>query len=101
MVTVENDVPEANEGREAITFEVVEDALSTARAISAICPRAISMPGRTISPTRLRGHPGSLDALFNVGADEPLTYALSLDTSDLPALLSQGEEVEYAPTARR
>ena len=30
VVTIENDVPVANEDREAITFEVVEDALSTA-----------------------------------------------------------------------
>ena len=95
VVTIENDVPVANEDREAITIDVVEDALSTTLGDPAICPRAISMPARTFSPTRRRAAIGSLDALFNVGADEPLTYALSLDTSDLPALLSQGEEVSY------
>ena len=95
VVTIENDVPVANEDREAITFEVVEDALSTSAGRSRRSVRGQSRcrPGQSVRPGF--GRPGSLDALFNVGADEPLTYALSLDTSDLPALLSQGRGSQY------
>ena len=77
VVTIENDVPVANEDREPITFEVVEDALSTTRGRSRRSVRRQSRcrPGQLASD-EASGAAGSLDALFNVGADEPLTYAL-------------------------
>ncbi|HET8786829.1 MAG TPA: VCBS domain-containing protein, partial [Candidatus Limnocylindrales bacterium] len=46
-------------------------------------------------PTTTGGGAGSLDALFNAGADTPLTFALSDDTSGLPVLHSGGVLVTY------
>ena len=39
---------------------------------------------------------GSVVPLFNSGADQPLTFSLSTDTSGLPALTSGGVAVTYA-----
>ena len=39
---------------------------------------------------------GSVTTLFSAGADAPLTYSLSTDTSGLPALTSGGVAVTYA-----
>ena len=39
---------------------------------------------------------GSLAGLVSVGADEPASFGLSLDTSGLPILFSSGERVSYA-----
>ena len=40
--------------------------------------------------------PGSVATLFNSGADAPLSFSLSADTSGLPALTSAGVAVTYA-----
>ncbi|HET8785347.1 MAG TPA: VCBS domain-containing protein, partial [Candidatus Limnocylindrales bacterium] len=47
-------------------------------------------------PTTTGGAAGSLDALFNGGADQPLSYTLSDDTSGLPTLHSGGVLVTYS-----
>ena len=47
-------------------------------------------------PTTTGGGAGSLGALFNAGADQPLTFGLSSDTSGLPALTSNGHAVLYS-----
>ncbi len=52
--------------------------------------------GDDVTQDEASGAPGSLTALFRVGADEDLTVGLSPATASLPRLLSQGAEVQYA-----
>ena len=52
--------------------------------------------GQDNSDDEASGLAGSLTTLFEEGADEPLTYTLSTDTSDLPTLFSKGEAVTYS-----
>ena len=102
VVTIENDVPVANEGREAITFEVVEDALSTTLGDRGDLSEGNLDAGQDLLSDEASGDAGSLDALFNVGADEPLSYALSLDTSATCRPCSRrARKSPMSPTARR
>ena len=65
--------------------------------------------GRDQRGDETSGLAGSLTGAVEVGADEPLTYELSLATSTLPTLFSKGDAVTYAvavndggtPTIRR
>ncbi|WP_343565386.1 T1SS-143 repeat domain-containing protein, partial [Kiloniella sp. b19] len=79
IISIEDDIPVANEGD--VTDAVQEDALSGANRENA---------GQTTTAT------GSIISLFSVGADEAPTYSLTTDTTELPSLSSQGEEVSYS-----
>ena len=71
-----------------VTGLVDEDALATGNNDSA--------PGDDPGGASASGLAGSLGALFNAGADQPLSFSLSTVTSGLPSLTSNGHAVTYA-----
>ena len=105
VVTIENDVPVANEGpRCRSPFDsgggrAVDDALGDPGDLS---DGNLDAGQDNLLPTRRRAAAGSLDALFNVGADEPLTYALVARHVGPAGLALAGRGGHYtSPTARR
>src|ERR1043166_7400998 len=68
-----------------VSGQVDEDALATGNGDSA--------PGDDPGGASASGLAGSLDALFNAGADQPLSFTLSTDTTGLPNLTSNGNQV--------
>ena len=83
VVTVEDDSPTASQA--LVTGTVDEDGLAGGIAGG---PGAVSGTATVAS--------GSVAALFNSGADTPLSYSLLSGTGGLPALTSGGAEVTYA-----
>lgn len=75
--TIENDVPELSGALESGS---VDEA---------------NLPAGT-SPSVPVDTAGNLNALVDVGADEPPVWSLSTDTSGLPALTSQGVALDYS-----
>ena len=96
-IAVENDVPIAAVAPPAVSATVVEDALlTTAPGDTGDLSDGNLDAGQDNSDDEASGLAGSLTTLFEEGADEPLTYTLSTDTSDLPTLFSQGEALTYS-----
>ena len=95
VISVDDDipVPKNNEGSVTgwSTRTIFPAALATMRRATTI--RATPMA--TTTERRRGGAAGSLNGLYNVGADEPLTIGLSGNTSGLPALFSGGVPVTY------
>jgi len=85
VIDVDDDIPVPGDGN--VSGQVDEDALADGNNDSA----AGDDPGGTTAS----GGAGSLAALFDGGADQPLTFGLSGDTSGLPALFSNGVAVDY------
>src|SRR5262249_40736997 len=83
VVTVDDDTPQASQ--ESSTGTVDEDGVP-----GGIAGGVGDVAGEATVAT------GSVAPLFNSGADQPLTFSLSTDTSNLPALRSGGVAVTYA-----
>ena len=85
-INVDDDTPVATEGQN-VGGIVDEDELPAGIGDNA--------PGDDAGGTTVNGNVG---ALFQSGADQPLTYSLTGDTTGLPALSSGGQTVSYTPT---
>src|SRR5262249_11884264 len=83
IITVDDDTPTASQA--SSTGTVDEDGLP-----GGIPGGVGDVPGEAITAT------GSVAPLFNSGADQPLTFSLSTDTSGLPSLTSGGVTVTYS-----
>ncbi|WDG77743.1 hypothetical protein PUP68_19380 [Pseudomonas chlororaphis] len=83
VITVDDDTPTAN--GTAVTGTVDEDGV-----INGIAGGIGDVPGEAITAS------GSVTGIFQSGADVPLTYSLSSDTSGLPALSSGGVALVYS-----
>ncbi|AZD22867.1 hypothetical protein C4K24_3566 [Pseudomonas chlororaphis subsp. aurantiaca] len=83
VITVDDDTPTANGTAGAGTVD--EDGLA-----NGIAGGVGDVPGEATTAS------GSVTAIFQSGADVPLTYALSSDTSGLPALSSGGVALVYS-----
>ncbi|NNB43208.1 beta strand repeat-containing protein [Pseudomonas chlororaphis] len=83
VITVDDDTPTANGAAEAGTVD--EDGLA-----NGIAGGVGDVPGEATTAN------GSVTGIFQSGADVPLTYALSSDTSGLPALSSGGVALVYS-----
>ncbi|WP_373369411.1 beta strand repeat-containing protein [Pseudomonas chlororaphis] len=83
VITVDDDTPTANGTAEAGTVD--EDGLA-----NGIAGGVGDVPGEATTAS------GSVTAIFQSGADVPLTYSLSSDTSGLPALSSGGVALVYS-----
>jgi len=83
VITVDDDTPTANGAAGAGTVD--EDGLA-----NGIAGGVGDVPGEATTAS------GSVTAIFQSGADVPLTYALSSDTSGLPALSSGGVALVYS-----
>src|SRR5262249_5042908 len=77
IITVDDDTPTASQA--SSTGTVDEDGLP-----GGIPGGVGDVPGEAITAT------GSVAPLFNSGADQPLTFSLSTDTSGLPQTLTSG-----------
>ncbi|MGE7957493.1 DUF5801 repeats-in-toxin domain-containing protein [Pseudomonas sp. NPDC089530] len=83
VITVDDDTPDAT--GTAVTGTVDEDGLP-----NGIAGGIGDVPGQATVNT------GSVTGIFHSGADVPLTYSLSSDTSGLPALSSGGVALVYS-----
>jgi len=83
VITVDDDTPTANGTAGAGTVD--EDGLA-----NGIAGGVDDVPGEATTAS------GSVTAIFQSGADVPLTYSLSSDTSGLPALSSGGVALVYS-----
>ncbi|AIC20742.1 hypothetical protein EY04_18080 [Pseudomonas chlororaphis] len=83
VITVDDDTPTANGTAEAGTVD--EDGLA-----NGIAGGIGDVPGEATTTS------GNVTAIFQSGADVPLTYSLSSDTSGLPALTSGGVALVYS-----
>ncbi|ROL90233.1 hypothetical protein BK637_10540 [Pseudomonas chlororaphis] len=83
VITVDDDTPTANGTAAAGTVD--EDGLA-----NGIAGGVGDVPGEATTTS------GSISGIFQSGADVPLTYALSSDTSGLPALSSGGVALVYS-----
>ncbi|CAI8787517.1 hypothetical protein EMIT048CA2_180115 [Pseudomonas chlororaphis] len=83
VITVDDDTPTANGTAAAGTVD--EDGLA-----NGIAGGVGDVPGEATTAS------GSVTGIFQSGADVPLTYALSSDTSGLPALSSGGVALVYS-----
>ena len=83
IVTVDDDTPTASQAQQTGTVD--EDGVP-----GGIAGGTGDVAGEATVAT------GSVAPLFNFGADQPLTFSLSTDTSGLPALTSGGVAVTYA-----
>ena len=83
IVTVDDDTPQASQAQQTGTVD--EDGVP-----GGIAGGTGDVAGEATVAT------GSVAPLFNSGADQPLTFSLSTDTSGLPALTSGGVAVTYA-----
>ncbi|WP_458378315.1 T1SS-143 repeat domain-containing protein [Pseudomonas chlororaphis] len=83
VITVDDDTPTAN--GTAVTGTVDEDGV-----INGIAGGIGDVPGEATTAS------GSVSGIFQSGADVPLTYSLSSDTSGLPALSSGGVALVYS-----
>ncbi|WP_414863416.1 DUF5801 repeats-in-toxin domain-containing protein, partial [Pseudomonas chlororaphis] len=83
VITVDDDTPTAN--GTAVTGTVDEDGV-----INGIAGGVGDVPGEATTAS------GSVSGIFQSGADVPLTYSLSSDTSGLPALTSGGVALVYS-----
>ncbi|WP_081232167.1 DUF5801 repeats-in-toxin domain-containing protein [Pseudomonas chlororaphis] len=83
VITVDDDTPTANGTAGAGTVD--EDGLA-----NGIAGGVGDVPGEATTAS------GSVTAIFQSGADIPLTYSLSSDTSGLPALSSGGVTLVYS-----
>ncbi|MBU4636615.1 T1SS-143 repeat domain-containing protein [Pseudomonas chlororaphis] len=83
VITVDDDTPTAN--GTAVTGTVDEDGV-----INGIAGGVGDVPGEATVAS------GSVSGIFQSGADVPLTYSLSSDTSGLPALTSGGVALVYS-----
>ncbi|PMY64064.1 MULTISPECIES: hypothetical protein [Pseudomonas] len=83
VITVDDDTPTANGSAAAGTVD--EDGLA-----NGIAGGVGDVPGEATTTS------GSISGIFQSGADVPLTYALSSDTSGLPALSSGGVALVYS-----
>ncbi|MBP5077256.1 hypothetical protein HUS84_25495 [Pseudomonas chlororaphis] len=83
VITVDDDTPTAN--GTAVTGTVDEDGV-----INGIAGGIGDVPGEATTAS------GSVTGIFQSGADVPLTYSLSSDTSGLPALSSGGVALVYS-----
>ncbi|QQX56453.1 DUF5801 repeats-in-toxin domain-containing protein [Pseudomonas chlororaphis] len=83
VITVDDDTPTAN--GTAVTGTVDEDGLA-----NGIAGGVGDVPGEATTAN------GSVTGIFQSGADVPLSYALSGDTSGLPALSSGGVALVYS-----
>ncbi|WP_053275425.1 T1SS-143 repeat domain-containing protein [Pseudomonas chlororaphis] len=83
VITVDDDTPTANGTAEAGTVD--EDGLA-----NGIAGGIGDVPGEATVAS------GSVTGIFQSGADVPLTYSLSSDTSGLPALSSGGVALVYS-----
>ncbi|KAA5840805.1 hypothetical protein F2A38_17330, partial [Pseudomonas chlororaphis] len=83
VITVDDDTPTANGTAGAGTVD--EDGLA-----NGIAGGVDDVPGEATTAS------GSVTAIFQSGADVPLTYSLSIDTSGLPALSSGGVALVYS-----
>ncbi|MFA2535913.1 hypothetical protein ACEA51_29860, partial [Pseudomonas chlororaphis subsp. aurantiaca] len=83
VITVDDDTPTANGNAEAGTVD--EDGLA-----NGIAGGVGDVPGEAITAS------GSVTGIFQSGADVPLSYSLSSDTSGLPALSSGGVALVYS-----
>ncbi|WP_036998549.1 DUF5801 repeats-in-toxin domain-containing protein [Pseudomonas chlororaphis] len=83
VITVDDDTPTANGTAEAGTVD--EDGLA-----NGIAGGVGDVPGEATTAS------GNVTAIFQSGADVPLTYSLSSDTSGLPALSSGGVALVYS-----
>ncbi|AZD02920.1 DUF5801 repeats-in-toxin domain-containing protein [Pseudomonas chlororaphis] len=83
VITVDDDTPTANGTAAAGTVD--EDGLA-----NGIAGGVGDVPGEATTTS------GSVSGIFQSGADVPLTYALSSDTSGLPALTSGGVALVYS-----
>ena len=97
QITVNDDTPIAAVEPQVVSATVVEDALlTTAPGDTGDLSDGNLDAGQDNSGDEASGLAGSLTTLFEEGADEPLTYTLSTDTSGLPTLFSKGDAVSYA-----
>ncbi|WP_409372283.1 T1SS-143 repeat domain-containing protein, partial [Pseudomonas chlororaphis] len=83
VITVDDDTPTATGTAEAGTVD--EDGLA-----NGIAGGVGDVPGEASTAS------GNVTAIFQSGADVPLTYSLSSDTSGLPALTSGGVALVYS-----
>ncbi|AZD55401.1 hypothetical protein C4K19_3616 [Pseudomonas chlororaphis subsp. aurantiaca] len=83
VITVDDDTPTANGTAEAGTVD--EDGLA-----NGIAGGVGDVPGESTTAN------GNVSGIFQSGADVPLSYALSTDTSGLPALSSGGVALTYS-----
>ncbi|QQZ39842.1 hypothetical protein IF690_17515 [Pseudomonas sp. SK3(2021)] len=83
VITVDDDTPTATGAAEAGTVD--EDGLA-----NGIAGGVGDVPGETTTAN------GSVTGIFQSGADVPLTYSLSSDTSGLPVLSSGGVALVYS-----
>ncbi|PXX64372.1 T1SS-143 domain-containing protein [Pseudomonas sp. LAMO17WK12:I10] len=83
VITIDDDTPTATGAAEAGTVD--EDGLA-----NGIAGGVGDVPGEATTAS------GSVSGIFQSGADVPLTYALSSDTSGLPALSSGGVALAYS-----
>ncbi|WP_097303989.1 T1SS-143 repeat domain-containing protein [Pseudomonas chlororaphis] len=83
VITIDDDTPTANGNAEAGTVD--EDGLA-----NGIAGGVGDVPGEATTAS------GSVTGIFQSGADVPLTYSLSSDTSGLPALSSGGVALVYS-----
>ncbi|MGR6739660.1 T1SS-143 repeat domain-containing protein [Pseudomonas chlororaphis] len=83
VITVDDDTPTAAGAAEAGTVD--EDGLA-----NGIAGGVGDVPGEATAAS------GSVTGIFQSGADVPLTYSLSSDTSGLPALSSGGVALVYS-----
>ncbi|WDH20423.1 beta strand repeat-containing protein [Pseudomonas chlororaphis] len=83
VITVDDDTPTATGTAEAGTVD--EDGLA-----NGIAGGVGDVPGEATTAS------GNVTAIFQSGADVPLTYSLSSDTSGLPALTSGGVALVYS-----
>ena len=95
VVSVDDDLPvPANEG--SVTGLVDEDNLPNGNNDNAPGDDYLGNADGDNDGTTTSGAAGSLASLYSVGADDPLSFGLSTDTSGLPALTSGGVAVTYA-----
>ncbi|WP_447776438.1 T1SS-143 repeat domain-containing protein [Pseudomonas chlororaphis] len=83
VITVDDDTPTANGTAEAGTVD--EDGLA-----NGIAGGVGDVPGESTTAN------GNVSGIFQSGADVPLSYSLSSDTSGLPALSSGGVALTYS-----
>ena len=97
-VNVDDDTPTRVAQAAPITATVLEAGLSTATGDAGDQSEGIRGPGETTDSDQAAGVAGSLTGLVSVGADAPVTFGLSSDTSGLPTLFSHGELLVYQVT---
>ncbi|PLP58342.1 hypothetical protein CYK37_15670, partial [Mesorhizobium loti] len=92
VIAFEDDGPTAVVGGAGIQRMVVEDTMA---AVDGDASTGIPDAGQNSTSDEASGTLGSLGALFNAGADEPLTFSLNPSTGGLPVLFSHGIQLIY------